>query len=206
MQVCKLQEMGPRIHPTDGYVVVSEEVGHLGWDYTQADKHFKSMSNLNSGLLDKSGKGDKKFQFRSVNFPDTLRACLWKWPPGVPPERDCEQNSAGHFCVWVFPHSGFRTMWEKNHDMLIYKISSRNLSSSHDLLLFLSADPKERAALICQVCLNFSSYLGCKMLNVIVWKGHYHRHGHWSLQLMGPLVNNHFLPFNSESQIKLKQV
>lgn len=113
MQVCKLQEMGPRIHPTDGYVVVSEEVGHLGWDYTQADKHFKSMSNLNSGLLDKSGKGDKKFQFRSVNFPDTLRACLWKWPPGVPPERDCEQNSAGHFCVWVFPHSGFRTMWEK---------------------------------------------------------------------------------------------
>lgn len=42
------------------------------------------------------------------------------------------------------------------------------------------------------------------MLNVIIWKGHYCRHGHWSLQLMGPLLKNHFFPFSSESQIKLK--
>lgn len=49
--------------------------------------------------------------------------------------------------------------------MLINKINSEYLSSIHDLLLFLTADPKVRAAdLICPICLNFASYLHVKCL------------------------------------------
>lgn len=69
------------------------------------------------------------------------------------------------FCR-AFPWSEFSLIQDsglynkKTPDMLIYKISSGHLNSAHDLLSFLRADPKARAAaLICPISLNFVNYL-----------------------------------------------
>jgi len=89
---------------------------------------------------------------------------------------------------------------------LFYKNSFWQISSAHDLLSFLRAAPKGQSS--SSDLSNFTKLCqlpkSCEMLGVIIQKRHYLSEGHWSLQLMGPLVNNHLFSLSSESQIKLK--
>lgn len=95
---------------------------------------------------------------------------------------------------------------KQNKDMLIYKNTFWEISSAQDLLSFLRAAPKGQSSSSNLSNLSKLHQLPkrCKMLDVIIWKRHYLSDGRWSLQLLGPLVNNHLLPFHSKSRIKLK--
>lgn len=90
--------------------------------------------------------------------------------------------------------------------MLIYKNSFWEINSAHDLLSFLRAALKGQSSSsdLSNLSKPWQLPKRCKMLDVIIWQRHYLSDGHWSLQLMGPLVNNHLFPFNSEFQIKVK--
>lgn len=90
--------------------------------------------------------------------------------------------------------------------MLLYKSSFWEINSAHYLLSFLKAALKGQSGSsdlsnLTKLCQLPKRHV---MLDVIIWKRHYLSDGHWSLQLMGPSVNNHLFPFKSELQIKLK--